>query len=387
MVAHVMKNIIVGLVLITMMVSCGLSDNPIQQRAKQARKAKGDVMIGAVAPWGSSCHTLWQGIEMAVEEINTGGKILNRKIRIVKRDDKASVNEGQIIAQQFVENLDMVAVVGHYDSYISNSISIIYEYYGLLMLTPSSTSPRLTRQGFKRVFRSIPNDELFGMELAIFCQKMGFRQMMICQKKDDYGEGIANAFDSQCIKSGITILDRLSYDFLSASRHLEQDFTNWNRNFTFDAIFLAGAVLEDTVIVKEIRKTGIMVPIVSGDGLDNPDLIQAVGKAAESVFVGSIFHHDNPREEVQAFVKTYYERYSEVPDAQAAQGYDAIKLLAYAMEQAGTTVPDELAEALRSTKNFNGVTGKYAFEQNGDLVERSILVKMVSNGRFKLIQK
>ena len=379
-----MKHMLIGLALIVPIVSCSLSENPIQDRAKKARKAGGDIIIGAAAPW-DACQQLWQGIEMAVDEINAGGGILGRKIQVIQADDKASVSEGQIVAQEFAENMDMVAVIGHYNSYVSNRLSILYEYYGLLMMTPLSTSPKLTSQGFKRIFRSVPDDEMFGTELALFCQRQGYRQMAIYQRKDDYGEGLANAFEKQCTDSGIAIADRLAYDFFSGERHFEEDLAYWLDNFSFDAIFLAGIVPEAAVFIEKARKMGITVPIIGGDGLDSPQLIEIAGQAAEGTFVGSVFHPDDPRGEVQAFVRTYRNRYGAEPDVQAAQGYDAIKVLAQAMTNAESTVPDKMADALRATKNFTGVTGLYSFDEKGNLTGRTISVKIVRNGRFELL--
>ncbi len=379
-----MKYRMIWMVLLVLgMTSCTKGDNLAEERALRAEKADGAIIIGAAAPWSAIQDRLWQGMEMAIQEINKKGGVLGRKIQVVRGDDEASVTRGQVIAQQFAENKDMVAVIGHYNSYVSVPTSIIYEYYGLLMLSPQSTSPRLTRQGFKLVFRNIPNDTAFGNELANFCARRGYKNMLIYHSNDEYGQELANAFEMQAEKNEIVILDRLDYDSLSNPRNFRKDLNYWKENFYFDAIFLAGVTPQVAWFIKEARNLGIMVPVVGGDGLDSPELLQIAGEKTDNTFVGSVFHPQQPDKNVLTFVKAFSEKYHAVPDTSAAQGYDAVKVLAHAMKKAGTTVPHKVADALRSMKNWEGVTGAHTFDENGDVVGKTISIKMVKNGRFE----
>jgi len=375
---------VTGLIILVFgLIACTRGENPAEERARIAEKAHGEIIIGAAAPWSDIQDRLGEGIQMAVQEINQNGGVLGRKIRVIRGDDEASVTKGQTIAQQFAETKEMVAVIGHYNSYVSVPTSIIYEYYGLLMLTPMSTSPKLTQQGFKLIFRNIPDDNAFGRELADFCAKQGYKSMVIYHANDDYGIGLANAFEMQSEKNGIDILDRLNYDSLSSTSMFRKDLNYWKENYYFDAIFLAGVNPQVALFIKEARELGITVPIVGGDGLDSPELIQIAGKNADNTFIGSVFNPERPDKKTVEFVEAFRSQFKVTPDSAAAQGYDAVQVIAQAMKKAGSTVPHEIAEALHATVNWEGVTGAHTFDEKGDVVDKDIYIKVVRDGVFQ----
>jgi branched-chain amino acid transport system substrate-binding protein len=371
------------IILIFGLIACARGENPAEERAKLAEQADGEIIIGAAAPWSHIQDRLWEGIQIAVQEVNQKGGVLGRKIRVIRGDDEASVTKGQAIAQQFAETEDMVAVIGHYNSYVTVPTSIIYEYYGLLMLTPMSTSPKLTQQGFKLIFRNIPDDNAFGRELADFCANRGYKSMVIYHANDDYGIGLANAFEMQSEKNGIAILDRLDHDSLTSPRMFRKDLMYWKDNFYFDAIFLAGVNPQVALFIREARKLGITVPVVGGDGLDSPELIQIAGENADNTFVGSVFNPERPDKKTVEFVEAFSNKFKATPDTAAAQGYDAVHVIAHAINKARSTVPHKIADALHATKNWEGVTGIHTFNEKGDVVDKKISIKVVRDGRFQ----
>ena len=98
----------------------------------------------------------------------------------------------------------------------------------------------------------------------------------------------------------------------------------------------------------------------------------------------SVFHPDEPRAEVRRFVDAFRQRYGIVPDAGSAVGYDAVRLLADAMLRAKSVAPDDVADALRATRDWSGVTGTFAFDELGNIVGRSLVTTVVHDGRFVL---
>jgi len=375
--------IILWLTMLALIASCFQSDNPAENRARRAAKAKGNILVGAAGPWVTLDRMLWQGIQLAAEEIDANGGILGRQLQIVKEDDQGSVREGQIVAERLAKNPDMVAVLGHVDSYVSVSTSILYEYFGILMLSPTSTSTKLTNQGLRRVFRIVPETEAFAKTLAELCEVQGFRAMMIYNEDMDVAKDLANQFDDEADARGIDILDRLTYEATSGPKIFKKDLRYWKEMFTFDAIFLSGTLPEAALFIEEARKQGIMVPIVSGDGIDAPRLLELVSPEEDSIFVATTFRSIDDRQEVQAFVKDFSEKYGSPPDTAAALGYDALKILAAAMEKAGTTVPDKIAETLRTSQGWPGVTGIHIFDAHGNVMGPEIRINRVANGRFQ----
>lgn len=370
-------------------ISCHQSGDVRQARERRAARAvKGDIVIGAAAPWAlfESKNLLWQGMEMAQDELNNAGGVLGRKIRLMKEDDEGTVSKARIVAQKFADDPDVVAIIGHYNSYNSIATSVMYEYYGIPMLSPASTAPRLTnRQGFTYVFRNVPTDDEIARRLAEFAKKRGYTRLITYFVNNDYGRELANAFEAHATELGCTIIDRLSYDSVAQARYFRKDLEYWKTNFEFDAIFLAGEVPKAGEIIAEARRMGIQAPILGGDGLDSRQLWEVGGNLVEGTIVGTFFHPDDPRPEVNEFDRAFSERYGKRPDAQAAQAYDALKLLAHAIQQAGTTAPSKVSQALRNTKNWLGVTGPHTFNQKGDVVGKSLDLQIVRNRQFELL--
>lgn len=368
--------------------SCTSSDSIAEKRAQRAENATGEIIIGAVGPWQAESDLVLQGVAMAVAEINqAGGLLQGRRIRICAEDDQRSIDSGQIIAQQFAENLDMVAVIGHANSFISIPASIMYQYYGLVMLSPSSTSNRLTQQGYDKVFRNIPNNSMFGQSQARYCSDKGLNRLLIYHLKDDYAQDLSNAFEIAAGELGLTVVDRLSYDSFSDSRHFRNDLEYWSNTFEFDAIFLAGLMPQAARVVTEIRKQGVTVPIIASDALNTPQLFSEAGRYAQGVCTASIYHPSLQNPKNKAFVKKYIQKFGIMPGYDVAQGYDAVYVLAAAITKAQSTVPAKIADALRHLEGYEGVSGSYSFDENGDVRNRRIYTLMAEDGLFKLMDE
>jgi branched-chain amino acid transport system substrate-binding protein len=360
-----------------------------ESRAERARHNESDkILVGAAAPWKDIADKglYWQGIEMAAEEVNAGGGVLDKKLKIIKADDNETVEQGRIIAQKFVDNPDIVAVIGHYNSYISIPTSIIYEYYGVLMLSPTSTNPQLTkRKGYNYIFRNIPTDEEIGRQLAKVSKENRLKHIVIYHVKDAYGLGLANAFEKKIEELGGGVVTRMSYVSTADRNYFRQDLKTLKKNYSFDAIFLAGVVPQAAVFIKTAREMGINVPIIGGDGLYSSQLWKIGGDATEGTIIGAYFDENATIKQVQRFKLNFYKKYGQIPDDWAAQGYDAVKLLVHAIKKAGTSSPPNLAEALRNTSDWQGVTGRHSFNNNGDVVDKPVILKTVVKKSFKLL--
>jgi branched-chain amino acid transport system substrate-binding protein len=367
-----------------LLASCGgAAPNEAVERARRAERATGDIVIGAAAPWSQQGSMLWQGIELAVKEINDAGGVLGRKIKIIKKDDQGEVEAGKLVAQEFVDNPDVVAVIGHSNSYISIPVSIIYEYHGILMLSPLSTSPSLTQRGFKLVFRNIPTDEAFGKRLSEISENLGYKKVLIYYVRNAYGLQLANSFEEHAPDLGVAIPDRKAYSATTRDMMFQYDLGTWKNYYDFDAIFLAGDIPLAASIMVHARKLNISVPFLGGNAMDSEDLLKIAGSAAEGTIVASPFDPKDPDPLTQEFNAAFLREYGVMPDADAAQGYDAVKVLAHAMEKAQSTVPAQVAKSLRSIKGWPGVTGPHTFDGNGDVVGKPIDIRRVRNGHFE----
>ncbi len=370
----------VWLFVIALLVSgCESWEEPAVVRAKRAASAKGEIVIGAVWPWNGHKGSLWQGIELAAEEINATGGVLGRPVRIVKQNDDASLAKGRLIAQQFSEDLDMVAVIGHLNSYIALPASSMYQAAGLVYLTPGASDYQINLQGHSLVFRSSPSNRSIGARAAEYMAAQGYRRVAIAYVKDKTSRGMANYFEQRARELGLTIVDRRSYAV--NAEEFGQLAYSWKDLYQFDALFLAGNMPVAGQLIKALRASGVSVPIVGGDGMDTPQLL-AMGKLADGIVVPEIYDADTRQPIVAGFEARFRKRYGLTPDTFAAQGYDALMLVTHGMRQANTTVPKDVARALQSTRSWQGVTGDVSFDELGDMPAHKFGQKIVRDGQF-----
>lgn len=376
----------IGFVLLAVVGSCGGPDDIIAERERRARAPGKSVTIAAAWPWSVRYDGLyWEGMQLAVDEINSAGGVLGRTILIRKEDDRESVDQGRLVAQQLADDPDVVAVIGHLNSYVSIPAAGIYEGSGLLMITPGSTSPELTRRGYRLVFRSVNSDDDIARNMAAIAVKEGHKRIVIGYVRNTYGLGLANAFEEYAQHLGLEIIDRQSYDPASSSNPAayQRLVDQWD-DLEFDMLFLAGMAPQAGYLVKQIRAAGLRMPILGGDALDTPEFIEAAGEAAEGMLVASIFHPDEPSPAVQRFTRAFTSTYGRPPDSWAARGYEAMRMLAEAMESAGSTAPEDVARRLRSSDGLRfSLSGPVRFNERGDVLGRRIVGAIVRHGRLE----
>ena len=346
-----------------------------------------DITIAAVWPWEAHPDLRYaQGLEMAVDNINDAGGVLGRPIRVMAVDDRQSVNEGRLVAQRLAENPEIMAVIGHLQSYVTVLAAAIYDLAGLVLVAPAATSAELTSKGYRRVFRATLTDQIIGSHLAELAQLREYRRMAIYYVRSDYGRALANAFEEHSYNLDVAVVARQSYDPNQdfSQRLLEPVLQEWGQ-MDLDAVFLAGQVPGAGRVIAAIRSAGIEVPILGSDAMGSPSLIAEGGVAVEGTVVASFFHPDDPRPEVRSFVNDFRARSGHDPDVASALGYDAVRLLGHAMELAGSPAPESVANALHGMNEWTGVTGSFAFDESGDLVGRRPIYVVVRDGGFDFL--
>jgi branched-chain amino acid transport system substrate-binding protein len=218
--------------------------------------------------------------------------------------------------------------------------------------------------------------------MAKYAYEKGCKRIVILYADDDYGRGLANAFEDQAMDKGITIVDRRSY--FGDTKEFKKLLNKWTI-LNYDAIFIADVMPRGAELIVQARAAGAEVPIMGGDGLDTARLWEIGGKSTENTVVASVFNPHDPSPEVQQFIADYQTKYGVAPDRGAARGYDAVKLLVYAINQAGSTVPDQIAQVLHATKLWPGATGLHTFDENGEIWDKAVGKKIMRNGQFEYL--
>jgi len=251
------------------------------------------------------------------------------------------------------------------------------------MVSPSSTNPRVTEVG-DYIFRVCFIDSFAGAVMARFAAgslKLT-RVALLVDIRNDYSIGLATYFREQFKKLGGQILAEQSYSEGDSDFHAQ---LTQLKAVNPEAIYVPGYYTEVGTIARQARELGIKAPFLGGDGWDSPKLWEIGGEALNGSYFANHYSVDDPNPAVQRFVGDYRARYKAVPDALAALGYDAARILADAMRRAGSTAGEKVRDALAVTKDFPGVTGKITLNADRNPIKPAVMLR-IENGRFVYVE-
>lgn len=334
-------------------------------------------MTGAEATFGISTHN---GIQLAVDEINSAGGIKGKKIKIISLDDQGKPEEAATAITKLITQDKVKAVIGEVASSRSIAMAPIAQQYKIPMISPSSTNPKVTEIG-DYIFRVCFIDPFQGLVMARFATEiLKFKNIAILRDvKNDYSVGLSDVFSESFKKMGGTIVEDKSYsagdiDFKSQLTAIKSKKP--------DAIYVPGYYTEVGLIARQARELGIKAPLMGGDGWDSPKLKEIGGASVDGSYFSNHYSTEEKSERVQNFIANYKKVYNEVPDGLAAMGYDAAHVLASAMTRVKDESSAELRSAIAQTKDFNGVTGVITLDEKRNATKSAVVLK-VESGEFK----
>jgi branched-chain amino acid transport system substrate-binding protein len=373
--------------LMTAVVFCGLWLTACNKQSG-GNGGSGDINIGEFASLTGDTATFGissdEGIQLAKEEINAKGGVLGRKINVLVEDDRSIADEARTAAEKLISRDKVVALLGEISSSKSIAAAPAAQNAHVPMLSPGSTNPKVTKMG-DYVFRACFIDPFQGEAMARFAmdelklKKFAFLYAV----NSDYSTGLRDYVKQTLLKKGGQVLAEQSYTE-SKDKDFKAQLTSI-KNAEPDAIFVTGYYTEAGVIAKQARELGITCPLIGGDGWDSDQTIKIGKQAVEGCYFANHYSPDEQRPEVQAFVAAYKAKYKgKVPDAMAILGYDAMKLLADAIQRAGSTDSTKIRDALASTKNFPGAAGAITIDAERNANKPIVIVK-IDQGQFKYV--
>jgi branched-chain amino acid transport system substrate-binding protein len=334
-------------------------------------------MTGDTATFGRSAD---QGMRMAIEEINASGGALGKPIELVTEDDRSVTEEARTAAQKLLQRDQVIALLGEVASSRSLAAAPEAQRAQRPMISPGSTNPKVTEVG-DYIFRACFIDPFQGFVMAHFAvdELKAKRLAILFDFKQDYSVGLAQFFRETAQKLGAEIVADERYT--SGDIEFRAQLTTI-RAAKPDAIFVPGYYTELGLIAKQARELGIDVPLLGGDGWDSEKTIEIGGDAVEGYYFSTHYAADSDSPRVQAFVKEFQAKYGATPDAMAALGYDAARILADALGRAGTTDGPKLRDAIAATRGFDGVTGKISMDGQRNARKDAVVLK-IEGGKFR----
>lgn len=352
---------------------------------KQETAAGDTVKIGMAAPLtGPQSHIgqdIKNGTLLGIEEVNAQGiEIGGKKVKfeLLAEDDEANPAKATTVAQKLVD-AKVVGVVGHFNSGCSIPASKVYADAGIPQISPGSTNPRYTQQGYATTFRVVANDDQQGPAGAVYAlNTLKVKKVAVIDDSTSYGQGLASAFERTVKAAGVEVVA------VEHTTDKDTDFAAILTNIKSknpDLIFFGGIDTQGGPMLKQMKALGINAKLMGGDGIQTPNLVALAGDAAEGA-IASI--PGLPKDKMpggSAFLDRFQKRFNTKVELFAPMGYDAVFVLVEAMKKAGSTEPAKILAELKKVQ-LNGVTGPIAFDDKGDLKNGPITINAVQGGKW-----
>ena len=346
------------------------------------------VKIGHVAPMSGAIAHLGKdnenGARLAVEELNAKGvSIGGKKIKfeLVAEDDAADPKQGTAAAQKLVD-AKVSGVIGHLNSGTTIPASKIYSDAGVPQISPSATNPKYTRQGYKTTFRVVADDVHLGGTLGRYAVKdLKGKAIAVIDDRTAYGQGVADEFEKAVKAAGGNVVGRefttdKATDFMPILTKLKGKKP--------DIVFFGGMDAVGGPMLKQMKSLGMSVKFMGGDGICTTELAKLAGDAlgdgqvvcAEAGGVDGAL-----KKGMDDFGARFKKRFNDDVKLYAPYVYDAVMVMADAMQRAKSTEPAKYLPELAKTNGYKGVTGTISFDEKGDVKNGALTLYTFKAGK------
>lgn len=382
---------LVALLLIgaTLVTGCGAakkSDSGSQSAeggAKQQTESKEPIQVGAVfiLSGGNSGYGIAQraGMELALAEVNKAGGINGRELKVIFEDSQGKTDEAIKAVRKLIDKDEVTAIIGPTLSGEMFGAGKEANDSGVPILGISTTAKGITDIG-NYVFRnSLPEAGVLPHTVKRSIEKFGLKKVaLMWAANDDFSKSGYDTFKAELQKNKVEIA-------VEASFNLKE--TEFGPQITKvmaanpDAIVISSLYQEAALVMVQARKAGYKGPFIGGNGFNSPALVEVAKDAAEGAVVGSPWYSGRDDAKVKQFVADYTAKMKMGPDQFAAQAYDGLMLVAEALKKAGSTDRDKVRDALATIKDYQGVTGKFAFDEKRDPVMTPYVLQ-IKDGKY-----
>jgi len=317
--------------------------------------------------------------ELVVNEINSKGGVLGKKVELLIEDDVCKPEIATNTATKLVSK-NVQVVLGHICSGATKAALGIYKDSKIVTMSPSATNPDLTQSGnYPNFFRTIASDDAQAqLEVDFALDVLKLHKIAVLHDKGDYGKGLAEFAKSFVEKSGKAEL--VFYEGITPGAVDYSAVVQKIKLSGAEAVIFGGYHPEASKIVMLMRKKKMDTIFISDDGVKDVTFIKVAGEYAEGVYAtGPKDVSMNPLaiKANEAHKKTY----GSDPGAFFLNAYAAAQTLLNAIEKAGSTDYDKIIKALRS-EHVDTPLGKISFNEKGDAIGVGFSMFQVKNGKY-----
>ncbi|MGY1683774.1 ABC transporter substrate-binding protein [Geodermatophilus sp. SYSU D01176] len=333
-------------------------------------------LTGAAASYGESQQ---RGLELAAAQLaEKGGVTYDLRIE----DDQTDPRQGITLFDQFVSD-GVSLIIGPTLSNAAVQADPIAQEAGVPVLGISNTAAGVTEIGDYIFRNSLTEAAVIPQTIATATEEFGLQDVVVMYSNDDaFTESGYEAFAAALEEQGVTVSETITFskadtDFRALLTQAQQSDP--------DALVVSALIEAAIPLVTQARELGIDVPIIGGNGFNNPRLMADAGQAAEGVVVGAAWNSASDNPENTAFLADFEAEYGAQPDQFAAQAYAGLMLVDQAVRANCAADRESIKQALGELENVPTVLGEFSIDENRDAVHPAV-VQVVRDGQFAVLE-
>jgi branched-chain amino acid transport system substrate-binding protein len=360
----------------------------------------GDIMIGSVhpltGPLAGVGALMNDGAKMAVADINADGGIKSldgRKLTLGEGDSKGTADTGQSEAQRLITD-GAVALVGTYQSDVTANVSAVAERSRVPLVIDVAVDDSILEQGYKYTFRIQPNATSMGTDGADDLIKMAeangkpVKSVSYIHIEGAFGQSVFDAFKKEAESKGVKVLKEVTYpatNFTDATTQVSEAASAHP-----DVIVSTGYYPDQLLVAQAVQSLTPDIDALYGvanGAFDDGSFPGAAGKAAENVLSAN-YHYAATSDEVVDIRKRFEEKYGEPMETASVLSYQAVMVIAQALEKAGSDKPEDVRNAISEIEVDNPLLafdGPIKFDETGQNENATVIVMQIQNGKVEQV--
>ena len=303
-------------------------------------------LSGSLAPIGTNCR---RGIDFAVEEINSKGGVLGRQIEIIYGDSVGDPKTGMAEAERLITTKNVVALIGAYQSAVTNVVSEVAQRYKVPMITAISTADPITTRGYQYFFRLAPTNMMYLRDMIQYSydvsQKfnLGYKTVGFITDNTLLGQESLKWGKYWAKEIGFTVVKEIQYS--NNTVDLSSEVLTMKRANP-DILVVDPYISDAILLTKTLHEQGFAPHIMIGkaSGLIDPSFIPAVKDLATGITTALEWNTDIPK--AQETNKRFMAKFNINMNGHSAETYTTIKVMAQAFKLAGSVDREKVRDTL-----------------------------------------
>lgn len=370
------------------------TEEPEEEPAEEPEAEAGPILIGGIHPLTGALAgdgiQMDNAIQMAIAELNEAGGVLDgRQFEYLSADSTGSAEVGQTEAERLVEE-GAAALICCFQSNVTSNVAAIAEREGVPLVIDVAVADSILDQGYEYTFRLQPNATAMGVRGVEFLQQIAEETgteintiAYLFEGTTGFGDSVRQAFVTRAGELGYEIVDEVSYDPFNVA-DLTTEMTRINA-LAPDVLAVTGYYNDGLLAARNAEEVGLDVSAVYGVAqgtYDVPQFVEDAGDLAQC-FYDSNYHWDASNPEALEVRERYAEEYGEQMRTAAVLSYQAMQLIAAAIEETGSADPAAIRDAISGItyeEHILPYEGPIEFDETGENVVASPVVMQVQDG-------